>query len=74
METRKVTWWNVLGYACLNFLGGGTQALSSAFLMLFYTMYCDIPAVQAGLIFTIARCIDDWYGLRVYERFQTYDN
>lgn len=26
--------------------------------MLFYTMYCDIPAVQAGLIFTIARCID----------------
>ena len=31
METRKVTWWNVLGYACLNFLGGGTQALSSAF-------------------------------------------
>lgn len=58
MEARKVTWWNVLGYACLNFLGGGTQALSSAFLMLFYTMYCDIPAVQAGLIFTIARCID----------------
>ena len=55
---RKVTWWNVLGYACLNFLGGGSQALSSAFLMLFYTMYCDIPAVQAGLIFTIARCID----------------
>ena len=58
MEARKVTWWNVLGYACLNFLGSGTQALSSAFLMLFYTMYCDIPAVQAGLIFTIARCID----------------
>lgn len=58
MKARKVTWWNVLGYACVNFLGGGTQALSSAFLMLFYTMYCDIPAVQAGLIFTIARCID----------------
>ena len=57
-KARKVTWWNVLGYACLNFLGGGTQALSSAFLMLFYTMYCDIPAVQAGLIFTIARVID----------------
>ena len=57
-KARKVTWWNVIGYACLNFLGGGTQALSSAFLMLFYTMYCDIPAVQAGLIFTIARCID----------------
>ena len=55
---RKVTWWNVLGCACSNFLGGGTQALSSAFLMLFYTMYCDIPAVQAGLIFTIARVID----------------
>lgn len=58
MKTRKVTWWNVLGYACLNFLGGGTQALSSAFLMLFYTSACEIPAVQAGLIFTIARLID----------------
>lgn len=57
-QPRKVTWWNVLGYACVNFLGGGTQALSSAFLMMFYTMYCDIPAVQAGLIFTIARVID----------------
>ena len=58
MKARKVTWWNVLGYACLNFLGGGTQALSSAFLMFFYTSACDIPAVQAGLIFTIARLID----------------
>ena len=58
MKTRKVTWWNVLGYACLNFLGGGTQALSSAFLMLFYTSVCNIAAVQAGLIFTIARLID----------------
>ena len=58
MKSRKVTWWNVLGYACLNFLGGGTQALSSAFLMFFYTAACNIPAVQAGLIFTIARLID----------------
>ena len=58
MKARKVTWWNVLGYACLNFLGGGTQALSSAFLMLFYTSACDIPPVQAGLIFTIARLVD----------------
>lgn len=58
MQARKVTWWNVLGYACLNFLGGGSQALSSAFLMLFYTMYCDISPVKAGLIFTIARLVD----------------
>jgi len=58
MKTRKVTWWNVLGYACLNFLGGGTQALSSAFLMLFYTAVCGISPIQAGLIFTIARLLD----------------
>ncbi|MFA6851211.1 MAG: MFS transporter [Selenomonadaceae bacterium] len=58
MKTRKVTWWNVLGYACLNFLGGGTQALSSAFLMLFYTAACGISPIQAGLIFTIARLLD----------------
>jgi len=58
MKTRKVTWWNVIGYACLNFLGGGTQALSSAFLMLFYTAACGISPIQAGLIFTIARLLD----------------
>ena len=26
--------------------------------MFFYTAACDIPAVQAGLIFTVARLID----------------
>lgn len=58
MTKRKVTWLNVFGYACINFLGSGAQALVSAWLMLFYTSMCGIDAVQAGLIFSVTRLID----------------
>lgn len=58
MEKRKVTWLNVLGYASINFLGGGAQAVVSAWLMIFYTSLCGISAVAAGTIFAVARLID----------------
>lgn len=58
MNNRKLTWSNVIGYACINFLGGGAQALVSAWLMVFYTSMCGMEAVQAGLIFTVTRLID----------------
>lgn len=58
MKEKSLTWANVLGYSSINFLGSGSQTLSSAWLMIFYTSMCGIEAVQAGLIFTIARLID----------------
>jgi Na+/melibiose symporter and related transporters len=58
MKQRKVTWLNVLGYASINFLGSGAQALMSAWLMIFYSTYCNMSAVAAGSIFGIARLID----------------
>lgn len=58
MKQRKVTWLNVLGYASINFLGSGAQAVMSAWLMIFYTTYCNMSAAAAGSIFAIARLID----------------
>ncbi|MCC5466333.1 MFS transporter [Pelosinus baikalensis] len=55
---RKVTLKNIIGYASVNFLGGGAQFLISAWLMYFYTTMCNMSAVQAGLIFTVARLLD----------------
>lgn len=55
---RKITFMNMIGYACINFLGSGSQAVISAYLMFFYTSCCGISAAQAGLIFTAARLID----------------
>jgi len=58
MQKRKVTWLNILGYSCINFLGSGAQAVMSAWLMIFYTSYCGMGAAAAGSIFAIARLID----------------
>jgi len=55
---RKVKLINIIGYASVNFLGGGAQLLISLWLMYFYTTICNISAVQAGLIFTVARLLD----------------
>lgn len=55
---RKITFMNMIGYACINFLGSGSQAIISAFLMFFYTSFCDIGPAKAGMIFTITRLMD----------------
>lgn len=55
---REITFMNMIGYACINFLGSGSQAVISAFLMYFYTTSCNISAVQAGVIFAVTRLID----------------
>ena len=55
---RKVTFMNMIGYACINFLGSGSQAIISGFLMFYYTQFCDIGPAKAGMIFTITRLMD----------------
>lgn len=55
---RKVSLINIIGYASVNFLGGGAQLLISLWLMYFYTTMCNLTAVEAGLIFTAARILD----------------
>ena len=55
---RKITFMNMIGYACINFLGSGSQAIISGFLMFFYTQFCNIGPAKAGMIFTITRLMD----------------
>ncbi len=55
---RKVTLKNIIGYASVNFLGQGSQLLISAWLMYFYTTMCNLNAIEASLIFTMARLLD----------------
>lgn len=55
---RKVTFMNMIGYACINFLGNGSQAIISGFLMFFYTQFCNIGPAKAAMIFTITRLMD----------------
>ena len=55
---RRISVMNIIGYACVNFLGGGSTVLISAWLMYFYTTMCDISAISASLIFTAARIFD----------------
>lgn len=57
-ELRKITLKNIIGYASVNFLGGGAQLLISAWLMYFYTTMCNLNALEASGIFTAARIID----------------
>ena len=55
---RKVTFMNMIGYACINFLGSGSQAIISGFLMFFYTQFCNIGPAKAAMIFTTTRLMD----------------
>ncbi|MCR5084047.1 MAG: MFS transporter [Succinivibrionaceae bacterium] len=55
---KRISFMNIVGYACVNFLGGGSTTLISAWLMYFYTTMCGIDAVSAGLIFASARIFD----------------
>jgi len=55
---EKIKIRNILGYSSINFLGSGAAGLISAWLMYFYVTVCGIGAIQAGLIFTVARLID----------------
>lgn len=55
---RRIGIMNIIGYASVNFLGGGSTVLISAWLMYFYTTMCDIDAISASLIFTTARIFD----------------
>jgi oligogalacturonide transporter len=49
---------HTLAYGSGNMLGSGALAVSSAWLMFFYTTFCGLPPVQAAVIFSIASIVD----------------
>lgn len=58
MQQRIVKWYNYLAYGMVDFLGAGSTALTSAWLLFFYTTFCGLTATQGALIFACARFVD----------------
>lgn len=52
-KQHKITLITRLAYGSGNLLGSGALAISGAWLLFFYTTFCNLPVVQAALIFSI---------------------
>lgn len=55
---RKITLKTALGYGITDFVGGGAMTIIGAWMMFFYTTYCNLSAVQGASIIGIARIVD----------------
>lgn len=55
---RKITFINRFSYGSGNLIGSGALAISAAWLMYFYTTFCNLSIFEAGLIFAIATYLD----------------
>ncbi|MGL1957854.1 MAG: MFS transporter [Colwellia sp.] len=58
MKERKIGFWNYTAYGLGDVLGAGSMAVISAWVLFFYTTYCNLGPLQAGIIFATARIID----------------
>ncbi|TKI05960.1 MFS transporter [Martelella alba] len=58
MSIRKIRLHHYLAYGSGDFLGAGTTALTSAWLLYFYTTFCGLTAIEATFIFFSARVLD----------------
>ena len=58
MMIRKPGTLNYLAYGSGDFLGAGTMALTSAWLLYFYTTFCGLSPIEATSIFALARVAD----------------
>ncbi|MFC7395091.1 MFS transporter [Scopulibacillus cellulosilyticus] len=57
-QVRKPKFINYIAYGSNDFLGAGAFALTSAWLLYFYTTFCGLSAAEGGIIFAIARVVD----------------
>lgn len=58
MKERKIGVWNYTAYGLGDVLGAGSMAVISTWVLFFYTTYCNLGPLQAGLIFAAARILD----------------
>jgi oligogalacturonide transporter len=54
----KLSFINFFAYGMNDFIGAGAFALTSAWLLYFYTTFCGLTAIQASSIFALARVVD----------------
>lgn len=57
-NTKKISLLTRFAYGTGNLLGSGALSISGAWLLYFYTTFCDISVVQATLIFSIPTYLD----------------
>ena len=50
MKERKIGVWNYTAYGLGDVLGAGSMAVISTWVLFFYTTYCNLGPLQAGLI------------------------
>ena len=55
---RPVRWYTLLAYGSNDVLGAGSMAVISTWILFFYTTFCGLSALQATLIFGVARVLD----------------
>lgn len=55
---RKVGIWRSIAFGVTDMMGGGYGALVSAYLMFFFTTFCDLSALEAGSIIGLAKVVD----------------
>ncbi|MBI3368787.1 MAG: MFS transporter [Burkholderiales bacterium] len=58
MQPRKPTWVNYWGWGSGDMLGAGAQAVVTGWLFYFFTTFCGLSAVQAGLILGLPRLLE----------------
>lgn len=58
MFVRKVKWHNFAAYGLTDVLGSGAMAVVGAWMLYFFTTFCDMTALEAASIFGIARIVD----------------
>ncbi|WP_336963071.1 MFS transporter [Sphingobium aquiterrae] len=57
-QGRPVRLINYIAYGSNDFLGAGSMAVVSGWVLIFYTQFCGLSAGQAALIFAVARILD----------------
>ena len=57
---RKFHFWTAIGYGITDFVGGGGQTIIGAWLLFFYTTYCNLSATQGALIVAIGKVVSGW--------------
>ncbi|GGH82477.1 oligogalacturonide transporter [Pullulanibacillus pueri] len=57
-KNKNITLRTSIGYGLTDMVGGGAFTIIGAWLLFFYTTFCDLTPVEAGSIIAIARIVD----------------
>lgn len=60
---RKVTLWTAICYGLTDFSSGGAQAVQSAWMLFFFTSFCNLTATQGASIIALGSWLTALFGL-----------